>query len=126
MSIVGSIFLISFGNNVRATGFTNFVFLTSSSLQSVSSNNCLIVEAFNLTVSVGKSSNLKAYKVDAIDSNGAGDIFAGGCLHAIISGEDFHESCNFGNYASSQIVQERSPRLTQDRYIKLKENYLEL
>ena len=26
----------------------------------------------------GKSSNLKAYKVDAIDSNGAGDIFAGG------------------------------------------------
>ena len=74
----------------------------------------------------GKSSNLKAYKVDAIDSNGAGDIFAGGCLHAIISGADFHESCNFGNYASSQIVQERSPRLTQDGYIKLKENYLEL
>ena len=74
----------------------------------------------------GKSSNLKAFKVDAIDSNGAGDIFAGGCLHAIISGADFHESCNFGNYASSQIVQERSPRLTQEGYIELKENYLEL
>jgi sugar/nucleoside kinase (ribokinase family) len=74
----------------------------------------------------GKSSNIKAFKVNAIDSNGAGDIFAGGCLHAIVSGEDFHESCKFGNYASSQIVQEKSPRLSQKGYIKLKENYLEL
>ena len=66
---------------------------------------------------------LDAYKVEALDSNGAGDIFAGAALHKVNEGESFLEACKFGNYASSIIVQEKSPRLTKDGYKGLVENY---
>ena len=66
---------------------------------------------------------LDAYKVEALDSNGAGDIFAGAALHKVNKGESFLEACKFGNYASSIIVQEKSPRLTKDGYKGLLENY---
>jgi len=68
-------------------------------------------------------SKLDAYKVDALDSNGAGDIFAGAALHKVNKSESFLEACKFGNYASSIIVQEKSPRLTKDGYKGLLDNY---
>ena len=51
-----------------------------------------------------KSMHLKSM---LIDSNGAGDIFAGAALHKVIEGENFAEACRFGNFASSRIVQEK-------------------
>ena len=66
---------------------------------------------------------IEARKVKAIDSNGAGDIFAGAALHKVIEGQSFIEACRFGNYASSIIVQEKSPRLSVELYQKLKADY---
>ena len=66
---------------------------------------------------------IKAKNVKAIDSNGAGDIFAGAALNKIIEEESFLNACKFGNYASSKIVQEKSPRLSVDQYKKLKADY---
>ena len=80
------------------------------------SENSIILENNNLH-------EISAYKVEAIDSNGAGDIFAGAALHKVIKGESFLEACKFGNYASSIIVQEKSPRLTKDGYKGLINNY---
>ena len=80
------------------------------------SENSIIVENNNLH-------EIDAYKVEAIDSNGAGDIFAGAALYKVIKGESFFEACKFGNYASSIIVQEKSPRLTKDGYKGLIDNY---
>ena len=65
----------------------------------------------------------KAKNVQAIDSNGAGDIFAGAALNKIIEEDSFLNACKFGNYASSIIVQEKSPRLSIDQYKKLKADY---
>ena len=80
------------------------------------SENSIIVENNNLH-------EIDAYKVEAIDSNGAGDIFAGAALHKIIEEHSFIEACKFGNYASSIIVQEKSPRLSVELYKKLKSDY---
>tara|TARA_B100000214_G_scaffold83372_1_gene56699 strand:+ start:1885 stop:2871 length:987 start_codon:yes stop_codon:yes gene_type:complete len=80
------------------------------------SKNSIILENNNLH-------EITAYKVEAIDSNGAGDIFAGAALYKVIEGESFFEACKFGNYASSIIVQEKSPRLTKDGYKGLIDNY---
>lgn len=66
---------------------------------------------------------IAARKVKAIDSNGAGDIFAGAALHKVIEGQSFIDACRFGNYASSVIVQEKSPRLSVDLYKQLKSDY---
>ena len=68
-------------------------------------------------------SKIDAFKVDAIDSNGAGDIFAGAALHKVIEGKNFAEACRFGNFASSRIVQEKSPRLTIKGYKDLLQNF---
>ena len=80
------------------------------------SENSIIVENNNLH-------EIDAYKVEAIDSNGAGDIFAGAALYKVIEGDSLFEACKFGNYASSIIVQEKSPRLTKDGYKGLIDNY---
>ena len=71
----------------------------------------------------GNYAKIEARKVTAIDSNGAGDIFAGAVLHKIIEGKSFIDACKFGNYASSIIVQEKSPRLSVEAYKKLKADY---
>ena len=71
----------------------------------------------------GEVSIIKAHNVKAIDSNGAGDIFAGAALHKIIEEESFYEACKFGNYASSVIVQEKSPRLSIESYKNLLNGY---
>ena len=71
----------------------------------------------------GSYAEIKAKSVKAIDSNGAGDIFAGAALNKIIEGDSFLNACEFGNFASSIIVQEKSPRLSIDQYKKLKADY---
>ena len=68
----------------------------------------------------GSYAEIKAKNVQAIDSNGAGDIFAGAALNKIIEENSFLNACEFGNYASSIIVQEKSPRLSIDQYKMLK------
>ena len=77
----------------------------------------------SFVVENGSYAEIKAKNVKAIDSNGAGDIFAGAALNKIIEEESFLDSCKFGNYASSKIVQEKSPRLSVDQYKKLKADY---
>ena len=41
----------------------------------------------------------------------------------IIEENSFLNACEVGNYASSKIVQEKSPRLSIDQYKMLKANY---
>ena len=77
----------------------------------------------SFVVENGLYAEIKAKNVKAIDSNGAGDIFAGAALNKIIEEESFLNACKFGNYASSKIVQEKSPRLSVDQYKKLKADY---
>ena len=78
---------------------------------------------FSYVVENGSYAEIKAKNVQAIDSNGAGDIFAGAALNKIIEEDSFLNACKFGNYASSKIVQEKSPRLSIDQYKMLKADY---
>ena len=89
------------------------------------SNNFVVTDGSNESIIFdGKNeSKLKALKVNAIDSNGAGDIFAGSALHKIIDGEDFITACSFGNFASSKIVQEKSPRMSAESYKNIKNSF---
>lgn len=89
------------------------------------SNNFVVTDGANPSIvsEEGVMNEVNAYKVSAIDSNGAGDIFAGSSLHKIIKGESFLKACQFGNYASSKIVQEKSPRLSIEEYKKLQEQF---
>ena len=62
------------------------------------------------------------FEVEAIDTNGAGDMFAGAFMHAMLSGKELHECGAFANLAASKIVQTFGPRLKKEEYQNLLKN----
>jgi sugar/nucleoside kinase (ribokinase family) len=55
--------------------------------------------------------NVEPYKVNAIDSNGAGDMFAGAFLYGITHGHSYAQAGKLASLASSKIVSKFGPRL---------------
>ncbi|SDD75862.1 Sugar or nucleoside kinase, ribokinase family [Algoriphagus faecimaris] len=55
--------------------------------------------------------DIEPYKTTAIDSNGAGDMFAGAFLYGITNGHSFASSGKLASMASSKIVSQFGPRL---------------
>jgi sugar/nucleoside kinase (ribokinase family) len=61
--------------------------------------------------------------VQAVDTNGAGDMFAGAFLYAITRGEDFATAGRFASHAASEIVANYGPRLPAAQYGALKAEF---
>ncbi|MFN3841314.1 MAG: adenosine kinase [Cyclobacteriaceae bacterium] len=55
---------------------------------------------------------IEPYKVRAIDTNGAGDMFAGAFLYGITHGHSFAEAGKLASLASSRVVSQWGPRLS--------------
>lgn len=58
---------------------------------------------------------IEPYKVKAIDSNGAGDMFAGAFLYAITHNHSYAEAGKLASLASSRVVSQYGPRLTSNQ-----------
>ena len=63
---------------------------------------------------------VKGLKVKAIDTNGAGDMFAGAVLHLLSEGESLEIAAKFGCFAASKKVENSGPRLPSKKYKKIK------
>ncbi len=55
---------------------------------------------------------ISPHDVKAVDSNGAGDMFAGAFLYGITHGHSFYEAGNIASLASAKVVSQFGPRLT--------------
>lgn len=55
--------------------------------------------------------DIEPYQVEAIDTNGAGDLFAGAFMFGITNGHSFAESGKLASLASSKVVTKYGPRL---------------
>ena len=55
--------------------------------------------------------DIEPYPVDAIDTNGAGDMFAGAFLYGITHGHSYAQAGKIASLASSRIVSQFGPRL---------------
>lgn len=55
--------------------------------------------------------DIEPYKVQAVDTNGAGDMFAGAFLYGITHGHSYAEAGKIASLASSKIVSKFGPRL---------------
>lgn len=66
---------------------------------------------------------VNGFPVSAVDTNGAGDIFAGACLWAMLKGHELSAAARFGNYAASQLVANYGPRLSPQGYRELLRSY---
>jgi len=63
------------------------------------------------------------HKVQAVDTNGAGDMFAGAFLYAITRGEDFPTAGRFASLAAGKIVANYGPRLPAADYGALRREF---
>lgn len=68
-----------------------------------------------------KMHEIAGNKVTAVDSNGAGDMFAGAFLYAITHGHDFASAGRLASAASAQVVSQFGPRLDAEQHTPLKE-----
>lgn len=58
---------------------------------------------------------IEPYKVRAIDTNGAGDMFAGAFMYGITHKHSYAEAGKLASLASSHVVTQWGPRLTPDQ-----------
>jgi sugar/nucleoside kinase (ribokinase family) len=59
-------------------------------------------------------------KAKAIDTNGAGDMFAGAFLHAITQGNSYQQAAELANSAAAKVVERFGPRLKKADFESLK------
>lgn len=57
---------------------------------------------------------IEPYAVRAVDTNGAGDMFAGAFLFGITNGHSYAEAGKLASLASARVVSQFGPRLTPD------------
>tara|TARA_B100000965_G_scaffold311453_1_gene271029 strand:+ start:721 stop:1722 length:1002 start_codon:yes stop_codon:yes gene_type:complete len=80
----------------------------------------------SIVINDGEMISSPAIKINPVDTNGAGDMYAGSFMYAFLEGHDLSKCAEFSNFASSKIVETFGPRLSPEGYAdvlnKLKKN----
>lgn len=76
-----------------------------------------------ITFDGSELAEIPPHRVQAVDSNGAGDMFAGAFLYAITRGEDFPTAGRFASLAAGKIVANYGPRLSAADYPSLRAEF---
>ena len=115
-----------FCNESEACAFSQHedVLKAEEFLRSVSSQNLITLGKNGSMIWDGSNlETIEGFEVKAVDTNGAGDIFAGSVLHKICEGHDLTSSAKFGCFAASKKVEKFGPRLSQKEYKSIYENF---
>jgi sugar/nucleoside kinase (ribokinase family) len=64
--------------------------------------------------------DIEPYKVKAIDSNGAGDMYAGAFLYAVSQGHTCASAGKLASMAASKVVSQFGPRLKSSETLEIK------
>ena len=82
------------------------------SLKQVASSFAITQGSEGATLFDGKNLiDISHHDVKAVDSNGAGDMFAGAFLYGITHGHSFYEAGNIASLAAARVVSQFGPRL---------------
>ena len=112
--VMGSVVDLVFCNKDEALSFTG-----SDDLDSAIEKLKLITKSFAITDGANGAitfdgeavSRSEGVSTKAIDTNGAGDMFAGVFLHAITSGKNYDWAARLANNCASRVVAKFGPRL---------------
>ncbi|MCB1614792.1 MAG: adenosine kinase [Pseudomonadales bacterium] len=113
-----------FCNEHEATGFTQTGSLSDAAeaLKKYSKSFAITRGSEGALVFDGsKLHNIAPHKVKAIDTNGAGDMFAGAFMHALIKGFDHADAGRLASRASAEVVSGYGPRLAPEKHREILE-----
>jgi sugar/nucleoside kinase (ribokinase family) len=65
----------------------------------------------------------KGIKINAVDTNGAGDMFAGAFLYAITSGKNYMRAAELANDCGARVVAKFGPRLELEEFPAIKAKF---
>ncbi len=65
--------------------------------------------------------NIEAFKVNAVDSTGAGDNYAAGFLYALIKGYSLEDAGKMASYIAAQIVSQTGAQFDEQRIREIKQ-----
>lgn len=113
--VVGASVDLLFCNEEEAMIFTG-----TSDIESARVKLCQSAKRFAITLGANGALifdgdtfiEIEPYKVKALDTNGAGDMFAGAFLYGITNGRSYAEAGKLASLASSRVVAQFGPRLT--------------
>ena len=111
-----------FCNEAEAKGWgdTDCLDQAVSSLKSIAKTFAITLGAEGAVLFDGEQLiNVDAHKVNAVDTNGAGDMFAGAFLYAITQGHSFASAGQLASRASAEVVSSFGPRLAADKHGEL-------
>ena len=115
-----------FGNDDEAMAFVDaenieeaFIKLQEKSYTSI----ITLGEQGSVVVTNNEIINTPNVNIDPVDTNGAGDMFAGSFLYALLQDGDLRSCAEFANYGASKVVETFGPRLTQEGYRQVLNNY---
>ncbi len=96
---------------------TNDLDLALESLKGIASTFAVTIGRKGALVYDGKHMiDISPHEIKAIDSNGAGDMFAGAFLYGITHGHSFYEAGNIASLAAARVVNQFGPRLGADEH----------
>lgn len=122
--MVGSQVDLMFCNQDEAMGWTKTATVedAAESLKKSAKTFAITMGKDGVMVFDGTSMNtIPGKQVKAIDTNGAGDMFAGAFLYAITHGHSFAEAAKLANQAAAQVVSQYGPRLKPEQHQAIKE-----
>ena len=124
--IIGEKLDLVFCNREEALGWAQSDDLDAavSALKEVADNFVITLGGDGaLTWDGAELAEIPPHKVEAVDTNGAGDMFAGAFLYAITNGEDFPTAGRFASLAAGRIVANYGPRLAAADYASLRDEF---
>jgi len=124
--IVGDGVDLVFCNEAEALGWagTNSLEVAVEQLKQVARRFAITRGAEGALTFDGETlAEIPPHRVQAVDSNGAGDMFAGAFLYAITRGEDFPTAGRFASLAAGRIVANYGPRLPAGDYPALRAEF---
>ena len=118
---------ILFCNEDEAKGFTESPSLEKAAhhLHEISSQLVITLGAQGMFYSGnGENFFLPSPQVEAVDTNGAGDMFAGAFLYGITHGYDPKTSARLACATASHLVSQYGPRLSKEEVLAIKKEIL--
>ena len=112
------------GDEARNWSDTTTVEQSLSALRQVSSQQVVTLGGDGALISDSERTiTVSSSPVKVIDTNGAGDMFAGAFLYAITKGHEPQQAASFATFAAGKLVSHYGPRLTDQQHRELLANH---